>query len=115
MNKYVAIYRVPVATAEEWRKNTDQEAMKKQGQKMMEDMTAWMKAHESSFVERGNPLGKTKTVTKDGVKDARNDLNFYQIIQANSHEEAAAIFLDCPHLQIPTSSIDIMEIPHMGM
>lgn len=115
MNKYVAIYRVPVATMDEWKKNTKPEEMKAQGEKLGKDMMEWMKKHESSFADRGQPLGKTKTVTKDGVTDSRNDLNYYQIVEANSHEEAAKLFADNPHLQIPTSFIDVIEIPHMGL
>ena len=115
MNKYIVLYRVPVATMDEWKKSTNPEEMKAQGEKLGADMMAWTKAHESSFVDRGMPLGKTKTVTKDSVTDSRNDLNYFQIVEAESHEAAAKLFADCPHLDIPTSFIDVMEIPHMGL
>jgi hypothetical protein len=115
MNKYFAIYRVPVATMEDWRKNTSPEEMKAQGEKLGKDMGAWMEKHKASIVEAGYPLGKTKTVTKDGAVDSRNDLNFCQIVEAESHEAATKIFQDNPHFVIPTATIDVMEIPHMGM
>ncbi len=115
MKKFFAIYRVPVKTIEEWQKTTSPEEMKAQGQKLGKDMQAWMDKHKGAFVGEGWPLGKTKTVTKDGAKDARNDLNYACIIEAESHEAAAAMFKDNPHFMIPTSSVDIMEIPHMGM
>jgi hypothetical protein len=34
----------------------------------------------------------------------------YSIVEAESHEAAAEQFKDHPHLQIPQSSIEIMEI-----
>jgi len=115
MNNYFVIYRVPVATMDERMKNTSPEERQKQGQALGTGMMEWTKKNEKSIVERGWPLGKTKTVTKDGVKDSKNDLNYACIVQANSHDEAAAMFKDNPHFTIPTSYIDIMEIPHMGM
>ncbi len=115
MNKYIAIFRIPTATIDEWRASTDQAKMQETNQKMMDDMNAWMKVHEASFVDRGMPLGKTKTITAQGVSDSRNDLVYILIVQAASHDDAVAIFKDCPHNQIPTSSIDVIEVPHMGV
>ena len=63
----------------------------------------------------GEPLGKTKRITAQGIADARNDLNYYAIVEADSHEAAANIFVDNPHLQIPASFIEVMEIPHTGL
>ncbi len=112
MKKYFILYRIPVTTVNEWRENTDPEEMHAQAQKLMAEMTKWMETHAKNFVERGAPLGKTKSVTSRGVADTRNDLNYYAIVEAESHESAAHLFSDNPHLQIPTSSIDVMEIPH---
>lgn len=115
MNKYFVLYRVPVETMADWQKNTSKEEMMTQGKKLMEDMNAWIKKHAKNFLDRGQPLGKTKRVTKEGASDVRNDLNYYQIVEAESHEAAAKLFADCPHLGIPTSFLDVMEIPHMGL
>jgi hypothetical protein len=115
MNNYFVVYRVPVATAEEWQKTTPPEEIKKQMDTMMADMMAWTEKHKASLVGEGLPLGKTKRVTKDGVEDTKNDLNYYCIVQADSHEDAAKLFTDSPHLTIPTAFIEVMEIPHMGM
>ena len=67
--------------------------------------------HASAFLETGAPLGKTKQITAAGISDARNDLNYYSIVQADSHEAAAKLFADHPHLRIPTSRIEVVEIP----
>ncbi len=115
MKKFFVIYRVPIATMDDWRKNTPSEEVKAQGEKLMKDMMAWMQKHKGAFVGEGMPLGKTKTVTKDGVADTRNDLNYGCVIGAESHEAAAAMFADNPHMQIPNSSIDVIEIPHPGL
>ena len=58
--------------------------------------------------------GKTKRVTSGGVSDTKNDIVLYSIIEAESHEAAAKLFEDHPHLQIPQSSIEVMEIRPMG-
>ena len=115
MNKYFVLYRVPVETMQEWRKTTSPEQMKEQGEKLGKDMMDWTAKHAASLVDRGQPLGKTKRVTKNGIEDTQNDLNYYCIVEAESHEAAAKLFADNPHFVIPTSYIDIMEIPHMGM
>lgn len=116
MNQYFVIYRVPVATMEEWAKSTSPEERQAQGQKLMADMQAWTDKHKDSFVGQGWPLGKTKSVSKSGAVDARNDLNYACIMQAESADAVAMMFADNPHLAtIPDSTVDIMEIPHMGM
>jgi hypothetical protein len=116
MNKYFVIYRVPVETMDSWLKNTPPEEIKAQSEILMKDMSAWMNKHKGVFVGTGMPLGKTKTVTAQGVADTRNDLNYACVIEAESHEAATAIFADNPHItMIPNSSIDVMDIPHMGM
>jgi hypothetical protein len=115
MNQYAGVFRVPTATMDEWRKTTSAEEMEAQNKKMGEDMAAWMAKHASSFVGKGMPLGRTKTVSASGVADARNDLNFLQVVQAESHDAACAIFADSPHTAIPNATIDVMEIPQMGM
>lgn len=58
-------------------------------------------------------MGKTKRVTAQKVSYVRNDLNFYVIVKADSHEAAAELFEGHPHLQIPESSIEVMDIPEM--
>ena len=115
MKKYFCIYRVPVETMQQWRKTTSPEEMKEQGAKLGADMMEWTKKNEKSLVDKGQPLGKNKRVTATGVEDVTNDLNYYCIVEAESHEAAAAMFKDNPHFTISTSYVDVMEIPHMGM
>src|SRR5262245_38139583 len=100
MKKFFALFQIPASVVEDWKKNTKPDEMKAASQKMMNDWEKWMKAHEKVLVDKGAPLGKTKRVNSQGIADIRNDLNWYSIVEAESHEAAAKIFADNPHLQI---------------
>ena len=115
MKKFFVVFRIPIASMDEWVKDTSPETRKEQTQKIMNEWAAWMKKRGGAVVDAGAPLGKTKTVTADGIADTRNDLNYYLFVEAPSHEEAAKLFTDNPHLQIPTSIIEVMEIVSGGM
>jgi hypothetical protein len=104
MNKYAVIFCVPGATMADWMQNTPEEERKAQGDKL-----------GSAVVDKGVPLGKTKRVTEGGVADVKNELNFFMVIQAESHEAAAEMIKGNPHFMIPTSYVDVMEISQMGM
>ena len=76
-------------------------------------MDAWMKwgtDNSRSIVDNGAPLGKTKRIDKNGISDTRNRIAAYTIVQAESHEAAAKLFLHHPHFMIfPGDSVEIME------
>ena len=57
--------------------------------------------------------GKTKLVSTSGVSDIKNDIMLYSFVEAESHEAAAKAFENHPHLQIPQSSIEVMEVRSM--
>ena len=115
MNKYFALFCVPAKTMADWMKKVSPEERKKQSDQMMQDWQAWQSKHEAHIKDKGQPLGKTKRVTKGKVEDVKNDLNYYIIIEAASHDDAVAMIKDNPHLQIPKSYVEVMEIPHFGM
>ena len=78
----------------------------------------WMADHADAVVEHGGPLGKTKKVSKAGVTDIRNLVAGFVVVQAESHEAAAAMFENHPHFAIfPGDSVEIMErlpVPGQG-
>ena len=113
MTRYFALFQIPQAVVDEWKKNTKPDDMKASTVMIMREWEKWMKAHERNLVDKGAPLGKTKRVTAGKISDIRNDLNYYSIVEAESLEAAAKMFTDNPHLQIPQSSIEVMEIPSM--
>ena len=76
-----------------------------------------MEDHASSIVENGSPLGKTKKIDKNGISDTRNAIGAFIVVKAESHEDAAKMFLNHPHFMIfPGECVEIMEelpIPKM--
>ena len=100
---------------QEWKKTTSQEEMMKQGKELGEKMMAWTTKNKAAFVGEVVALGKNKRMTKDGVEEVSNDLNGFSIIEAESVDAVVEMFKDNPHFDIPTSFVDIMEVPHVGM
>ena len=116
MNTYYVTFKIPKASLDEWMATTSPEERKQQSDELMKKWHAWVQAHQDAIVDMGSPLGKTKAVTKDGIKDSRNDLNYVMIIQAPSHEEAARLIAGNPQIQvIPTASADVMSVPSMAL
>jgi hypothetical protein len=57
--------------------------------------------------------GKTKAVTAAGIQDTKNEIMLYSILEAATHDLAAKAFANHPHLTIPQSSIQVMEVRAM--
>lgn len=100
----------PISVLEQMMKNSKAEDREK-GMKAWSD---WMEENKSSIVEMGAPLGKTKTVTADGVSDTKNEVCGYTIVEADSHEAAAELFKSSPHLtNMQGATIDVLECMEM--
>jgi hypothetical protein len=110
--KFMALYMAPAAATEEMMKTmTDADA-----QKEMAAWMAWGEKNKAAIVDMGAPLGKTKAVSASGVKDTRNDVNGYSVIEAESAEAAAKVFEGHPHLRMKGATIEIMgyvQLPGM--
>jgi hypothetical protein len=109
MKKFVAIYLGSSNATAAWEKLTDAERKQREaaGMKAWGD---WMATHQKSIVETGGPLGKTKKVNPQGISDVRNAIAAYVVVQAESHEAAAKLFLNHPHFTIfPGDSVEVME------
>lgn len=115
MKKFFVLFCIPAAAIQNWMDTVDEATRKEQSDKIMREWQEWMTAHEGQIVDRGLPLGKTKRVTAEGIADAKNDLNWYLLVQAESHEAAAELFKGHPHLQIPTSYIEVLDASRPGM
>ena len=114
MKKFLVLYLVPASVLEDWSK-TDPEKRKEAEEKMRGDWNKWMSDHGKMITGTGVG-GKTKRVSSGGTSDTKNDIMLYSFIEAESHEAAAKYFENHPHLQIPQSSIEVMEIrPMTGM
>jgi hypothetical protein len=110
MKKFLALYMADASGMAEMMKNSTPE----QRQKGTAAWEKWMEDNEASLADRGAPVGKTKRIDAKGIKDAKNDVCGYSIVQANSADEAAKIFgKDQPFLQMPGATIDMIEIMEM--
>jgi hypothetical protein len=109
MKRFLVTYLVPASVIDDWKKTAPEKRKEAEAQ-MQGDWKKWMSNHASIFVDKGAGVGKTRRVTAHGSGDARNDIMLYSVVQAESHEAASKIFEDHPHLRIPQSSIEIMEI-----
>ena len=111
MKKFMAVFTgSPDAFAKYQQKFPDEEKRKAHEKKGMEAWEKWMKDHEKSVVDGGAPLGKTKRVAAQGITDIRNNLAAYTVVQAESQEAAAKMFLNHPHFTIfPGDGVEIME------
>ena len=95
----------PVEEMQKMMKNSKPEDMKKG----MDSWKSWMDSHADQFVDQGAPLGKNKRVTKGKIVDMRNEVTGYSVVRADSHEEAAKMFQDNPHMEIPGAYIEVLE------
>ena len=102
---------VPVASIDEMMKTMTPE-LGKQG---MDQWKAWMDAHKDVFVDMGAPVGRNKRVTSSGVEEVRNEVTGYSIVQAESADAAAQIFVGMmPHFEMPGSYVEVMPLADMS-
>ena len=109
MKKFLVLYLIPPSVMDEWTKKPP-EARKSDEDKMSRDIQAWMKSRSKVFSDPGAGLGKAMRVTQGSASEGRNALVMYAIVQGESKEAVAKQFQDHPHLQIPESSIEVMEL-----
>ena len=119
MKRFMAVFTGNPTAFEDYRKRfASEEERNANDQKGMAAWFAWTEKHAGSIVEGGGPLGRTKRVTKDGIADVRNNLAAFTIVEAESQEAAAKMFVGHPHFTIfPGDGVEIMEclpIPQRG-
>ena len=109
MKKFIAVYYGSAASMEQWSKLS--EAAKADRQKEgIKIWAGWAEQNSKLIKDPGNPLGKTKRVDTKGVTDTKNELTAYTIVEAETHEEAAQLFMNHPHFTIfPGDAIEVME------
>lgn len=109
MKKFLAIYLGSPAAMEKWASLS--EAAKKDRQKEgVKVWSSWADKNSKLITDVGSPLGKTKRVDEKGISDTKNMMTAYTIVEAETHDEAAKLFLNHPHFQIfPGDGIEIME------
>lgn len=112
MKKFLAVYIGTEAALQRSKWNDLPEAERKERES--EGMAAWMawgETHAAAIVDIGAPLGKTKRAASGGITDIKNGMTGYVVVQAESHQAAAALFENHPHFSIfPGDSVEIMEL-----
>ena len=115
MKKFFVLIGFKAEAMQAWMASTDEATRKTQTDQLMNEWNEWMAAHAANVVDKGFPLGKNKRVIAESVEDTRNDFNWYMIVQAESHDYAAKLLMDHPNLKtIPTSYMEVMDMPDMG-
>ena len=109
MKKFLVLYRMDMEEMQKMMASTSAEERKKS----MGEWQVWMNKNMASFADHGGPVGKTKQVAASGATDIKNDIGGYSIVQAESHEAAAALFADNPHFTMPGATVEVMEIMPM--
>ena len=109
MKNFLAVYLGTPASMSAWNAQPESVRNEKQaaGVKAWKD---WVDRHKHRIVDMGAPLGRTKSVSKTGIADVRNNLTAYTVVRAETQQEAAQLFEGHPHFTIfPGESIEIME------
>ena len=110
MKTFLAVYLGSPAAMAQW--NALDDATKKAREKAgMQGWMKWANDNAGAIVGAGGPLGKTKRINARGIADIRNELAAFTVVQAESHEAAAKLFLNHPHFMLfPGDSVEVMEI-----
>lgn len=111
MKKFLAIYiGSPTSSAmTKWDALSPQERAEREALGKTNWMN-WAKEHQSAILDHGAPLGRTKQANPAGISDIKNRMAAYTVVQAESHEAAAKLFVNHPHFTIfPGDSVEIME------
>ena len=99
MKKFLALYMADASGMAEMMKNSTPEQRKKGTEAWMK----WMEDNKASLADRGAPVGKTKRIDAKGIKDAKNDVCGYSIVQASRptrrREYSAKISRSCKCLE----------------
>lgn len=109
MKKFLAIYYGSPESMAKWA-NLSEAAKQDRQKEGIKLWSSWAERNSKMIVDIGNPLGKTKKVDQKGISDTKNQLTAYTVVEAESQEDAAKLFLKHPHFEIfPGDSIEIME------
>jgi hypothetical protein len=110
MKKFLAVFTGNPGAMEKW-KELPEASRKEKEMKGIAAWKSWASSNEKRTAYMGGPLGKTKRVESKGIQDIRNNMSAFTIVEAETHEEAAKLFVNHPHFSIfPGDGVEIMEI-----
>jgi len=108
MPRFLAVYTMPPEAVVAFRKlpAAEQDAIDARGLKLWAE---WEERHASAILDSGGMVGKTTRVTIEGIAPATNPLCGYLIVEAETADAAAALFVDHPHFAVfPGDGVDLM-------
>lgn len=110
MKRYLAVFTGSPSAMARWEALAEPERQRKQA----DGVAAWKKwatENAASIVEMGGPLSRTKLVSTGGISDIRNNLAAFTVVQAESQDGAARLFVNHPHFTIfPGEGVEVMEV-----
>ena len=110
MKTFLAVFTGNAAAMDAFRKLPEAEIARRQAEGV-KAWHAWAEKHQAAIVQMGGPLGKTKRISKAGIEDVRNNLGAFTVVQAESQEAAAKMFVGHPHFTIfPGDGVEVMEV-----
>lgn len=110
MPRFVAVYTMQPEAVAAFRAQakSKQDAVDEAG---LQAWRTWRERNAAAIVSADVMLGKTKRVTRSGMRDAQNQIAGFLIVEAADIAAAADLFRDHPHITIfPGDGIDIMPI-----
>jgi len=109
MKKYLAVYFGTAAAMATFQK-LEEKVRKDREQTGIAAWKKWVETNKKAVTELGSPLGKTKRIDSKGISDMRNEIAAWTVVEAESHDAAAKLFINHPHFSIfPGDHIEIME------
>ncbi len=87
-----------------------------EGKAHMANWMAWMESLGDAVVDRGHAVGKSQTVSSDGISDGggANPLSGYTLIQAADMAAATKMASASPHVQVG-GTIEVAPVLDMSM
>lgn len=110
MKKFLVLYMAPMSGADQMKGVSPDDA-----QKGMEPWIAWYNKAGSAIVEPGAPLGESEHVGETTHPKSPVHVSGYTVIQAEDMTSAKKVLDGHPHLTMPNSCIEVLEMMPMGM
>lgn len=110
MTKYMVLFVAPVGFQEQM-----QNASPEEGKKVMDMWMVWFGKCGSAIIDGGTPLGKGRTVTSAGKTKGQSQVAGYTIMQADDIGSVENLLDGHPHLMMPGTSIDVLEMMPVEM
>lgn len=110
MTKFVVLYRSAVPAREQMAGAT-----REQAQAGMDAWMAWAAKAGDAIVDLGAPLAPAAQVGAGASPGHASNIAGFSVLQAESVDAVTAILDGHPHLEMPDSSIEVLELlPTMG-